>query len=515
MEKELIINSSPTEVEIALLEQSKLVEIHRQKMDNNFAVGDIFLGRIKKLMPGLNAAFVDIGHRKDAFLHFTDIGPQILSLKKYTNMVIDKKLNTSSLEHFNAEPDNPKTGKIDQVLKKNDAILVQMLKEPISTKGPRLTCDITLPGRFIVITPFSRAMAVSKKITDQEERKRLKVLLESIRPKKFGIIVRTAATGKKVADLHGEIRSLEEKWDKIYQELKVTKEPKKLLSEIDKTSSLLRDILSENFNRVIVDNKDLYKSLKTYISDIAPEKVNIIKEYRGNKPIFDTHGITKQIKSSFGKTSTMNSGAYIVVEGTEAMHVIDVNSGPKMQKKNQEDAAIAVNLEAAKEIARQLRLRDMGGLIIIDYIDMRSSDNKSKLFRSMKEFMKEDRAQHTILPLSKFGLMQITRQRARPEVKIDTSEVCPTCTGTGKAKPTILITDDLERDLDYIVRSRPKSKIKLLVHPYVFTYLKKGFPSRQMKWMGKYSKWINIKEDTSLAIHDYKFYDGRDDEIRM
>lgn len=515
MEKELVINSSPTEVEIALLENSKLVEIHRQKMENNFAVGDIFLGTIKKLMPGLNAAFVDIGHRKDAFLHFTDIGPQIISLKKYTGMVLNRKLNTSSLENFNQEPDNPKSGKIDQVLRKNDSVLVQMLKEPISTKGPRLTCEITLPGRFIVITPFSNVIAISKKISDPEERKRLKVLIESIKPKKFGVIVRTAATGKKVADLHSEIRSLEEKWDKIYRELKASKEPKKLLSELNKTASILRDVMNENFNKVLVDNKEILKGLKEYISDIAPERVNILKEYRGKRPIFDTYGITRQIKSSFGKTSTMGSGAYIVIEGTEAMHVIDVNSGPKMQKKNQEEAAIAVNLEAAEEIARQLRLRDLGGLIIIDFIDMRRSDNKTRLFNGMREFMKNDRAQHTILPLSKFGLMQITRQRARPEVVIDTTEKCPTCGGTGKSKPTILITDDLERDLDYIVQSRPKSKIKLIVHPYVFTFLKKGFPSRQMKWLTKYSKWINIKEDTGFAIHEYKFYDGREDEIRL
>lgn len=515
MEKELVINSSPTEVEIALLENSKLVEIHRQKVDNNFAVGDIFLGSIKKLMPGLNAAFVDIGHRKDAFLHFTDIGPQIRSLKKYTGMVLNKNLNTSSLERFNQEPDNPKTGKIDQIFKKNDFVLVQMLKEPISTKGPRLTCEITLPGRFVVITPFSNVIAISKKVSDPEERKRLKVLIESIKPKKFGVIVRTAATGKKVADLHSEIRSLEEKWHKIYEELKASKEPKKLLSEINKTASILRDVMNENFNKVVVDNKEIFKGLREYISDIAPDRVDIIKEYKGKRPIFDSYGITRQIKSSFGQNSTMSSGAYLVIEGTEAMHVIDVNSGPKMQRRNQEEAALTVNMEAAEEIARQLRLRDLGGLIVIDFIDMRASENKSKLFNAMREFMKNDRAQHTILPLSKFGLMQITRQRARPEVVIDTSEKCPTCEGTGVAKPTILITDDLERDLDYIIQSRPKSKIKLIVHPYVFTYLKKGFPSRQMKWLTKYSKWIHIKQDTSFAVHEYKFYDGIDDEIRL
>ncbi len=515
MDKELIISSSPTEVEIALLEDHKLVEIHRQKTDNNFAVGDIFLGRIKRLMPGLNAAFVDVGQRKDAFLHFTDIGPQINSLKKYTQLVMSKRVTSASLDHFEQEPDNPKNGKIDQVFDKNTPVLVQVLKEPISTKGPRLTCEITIPGRYIVITPFNNFIAVSKKIASPEERKRLKVLIESIKPKKFGVIVRTAATGKKVADLHSEMRELENKWIEIYKELRITKEPIKLLSELDKTSSILRDILNDTFNRVIVDDPVLYKGLKTYISDIAPDKVGIVKEFKNNRPIFDVIGVTKQIKASFGKTYTLPSGAYLVMESTEAMHVIDVNSGPKMQKKTQEDAALAVNLEAAEEIARQLRLRDIGGLIIIDFIDMRRSENKGMLLKSMKHFMRNDRAQHTILPLSKFGLMQITRQRVRPEIIIDTSEVCSNCGGTGKARPTILITDDLQRDLEYIIRSRPGSKLILHVHPYVFTFLKKGFPSRQMKWLFKYNKWISIKQDNNFAIHEYKFFDKNHDEIRL
>lgn len=515
VDKELIINSSPSEIEIALLENNKLVEIHSEATDNNFAVGDIFLGSIKKLMPGLNAAFVDIGYRKDAFLHFTDIGPQINSLIKFTNMAVRGKLNTHVLDNFEQEKDNPKSGKIDQVFNKNTMVLVQVLKEPISTKGPRLTCEITLPGRYLVITPYSNIIAISKKISDPEERKRLKVLIESIRPKKFGVIVRTAATGKKVVDLHTEIRNLENKWKQIWTELNGAKKPKKILSEIDKTNTILRDILNDNFTKVTVNDHAVFKGLKDYIGDIAADKVNIVKEYKGNRPIFDFHGVTKQIKASFGKTYTMSSGAYLVIESTEAMHVIDVNSGPKMQKKNQEDAALAVNLEAAEEIARQLRLRDIGGLIVIDFIDMRKSDNKTTLYKAMKDFMSGDRAQHTILSLSKFGLMQITRQRVRPEIKIETAEVCPTCQGTGKSMPSILITDDLERDLEYIIRSRPKEKITLHVHPYIFTYLKKGFPSRQMMWLKKYTKWIRIKQNNDFPIHDYKFYDAREDEIRV
>ncbi|MBK8518195.1 MAG: Rne/Rng family ribonuclease [Saprospiraceae bacterium] len=515
MDKELVIKSSPSEVEIALLEGSRLVEIHRQKTNNNSTVGDIFLGSAKKLMPGLNAGFMDIGHRKDAFLHYTDLGPQIKSLIKYTNAVVRGSYNSPLLDNFELEPDNPKTGKIDQVFDKNTFVLVQVLKEPISTKGPRLSCEITIPGRYVVLTPFSEIVAVSKKISSPDERKRLKVLVESIKPKNFGVIVRTAAEGKKVADLHNDIRELEEKWKTMFQQLKQTKAPEKILSEIDKTSSILRDILNDNFNKIIVDDKDMYQSLKEYLQTIAPDKVKILQQYKGSRHIFDQFDVNRQIKASFGKTSTMSTGAYVVIEHTEAMHVIDVNSGPKMQRKGQEDAAMAVNLEAAEEIARQLRLRDIGGLIIIDFIDMRTSENKVSLYNKMKDFMESDRAQHTILPLSKFGLMQITRQRTRPEVNIDTTELCPACQGSGKVNPSILVIDNIQRDINYIIHSRPKSRIKLEVNQFIYAYLKNGWPSVQMKWYFKYNKWIHLVSSSDFHLFEYRFFDEADDEIRL
>lgn len=515
MDKELIINSTPSEVEIAFLENHRLVEIHSQKTNNSFSVGDIFLGSIKKTMPGLNAAFVDLGHRKDAFLHYTDLGPQINSLKKYTKACMNKSLTGGLLDNFEMEEDNPKNGKIDKVFGKRDFVLVQVLKEPISTKGPRLSCEITIPGRYVVLTPFSNTVAISKKITDDEERKRLKVLVSSIKPPNFGVVVRTAAIGKKVADLHSEIRGLTDKWDKIQQELHGATETKKILSEIDKTNSLLRDLLTEDFNKVVVDDSATYKSIKNYMTDIAPDKAGIVQQHKGGRHIFESYGISRQIKSSFGKTYTMSSGAYLVIEHTEAMHVIDVNSGPKMQKKDQEQASFSVNLESAEEIARQLRLRDIGGLIIIDFIDMKNGEHRQSLYKKMKDFMRNDRAQHTILPLSKFGLMQITRQRVRPAVKIDTSEKCPTCIGTGKAKPSVLIVDDIERDLEYVLNSRHKSKLQLHVHPFVFAHIKKGIPSLQMRWYMKYKKWISVKADQDFHMLEYKFFDDRSDEIRL
>lgn len=515
MEKELIINSTPTDVEIALLENRKLVEIHRQKTNTNFTVGDVFLGKIKKTMPGLNAAFVDIGYKKDAFLHYTDLGPTLRSLLKYTQGAITGGIPNPMLDHFKFEAEIIKTGKIDQVLSKRDTVLVQILKEPISTKGPRLSCEITIPGRFLVMTPFSNVVAVSKKIANSEERKRLQTLVESIRPKNFGLIVRTAAEGKKVADLHEELMLMISRWKNLHKQSHNAKAPLKLLSELDKTSSILRDILSEDFNRIVVNDKEIYENIKEFLGKIAPDKVKIAHYHNTNRPVFDQYGVSRQIKASFGKTATMPSGAYLVIEHTEAMHVVDVNSGHKMGSKNAVNTALNVNLESAEEIARQLRLRDIGGIIIVDFIDMKNPEHRRELVRTMKDFMKKDRAQHTILPLSKFGLMQITRQRVRPEVKIDTTESCPTCNGTGKSNASILVSDQVERDLDFILQTEPKSKITLVAHPYIEAYFKKGFPSIRMGWFKKYGKWIRINSNSDYMLNEYRFFDGNEDEIRL
>ncbi len=515
VEKELIINSTPEVVEIALLEDSKLVELQYQKTNNNFSVGDIFLGTVKRLMPGLNAAFVDIGHKKDAFLHYTDLGPKLKSLITFTNRSINGSLKTHLLDNFQIEPEIIKTGKIDQVLKKKQQILVQVLKEPISTKGPRLSCELTIPGRYLVITPFNNVIAVSKKISNAEERKRLKALIESMKPKNFSVIVRTAAEGKKAADLHEELQEILVKWEEIFSQLHKAKPPIKLLSELDKTSSILRDLLTDSFNKIVVNDKQLHQNIKNYLSSISPEQIKILNYHRSKRPIFDSHGVSKQIKTSFGKTATMSSGAYLVIEHTEAMHVIDVNSGHKVGSRHQEDTVLKVNLEAAQEIARQLRLRDIGGIIIIDFIDMKNTEHRKKLYKSMKEFMKKDRAQHTILQLSKFGLMQITRQRVKPEIKINTAETCPTCDGSGKVNATILITDDIERDLNFVAQSRPKSKITLYVHPFIHAYLTKGFFPFQIKWLKKHHKWIRIKAKTDYPLTKYRFFDENKDEIRL
>lgn len=511
----MIVSSSDKEVEVALLEDGKLVEIHRQRSTDQFTVGDVFLGKIKRVTAPLNAAFVDIGHKKDAFLHYTDLGPKVRSLQKFGELAAKGKFPTHKLEKFRYEPEIVKTGKIDEVFSKKQTVLAQVLKEPISTKGPRLSCEITIPGRYLVITPFSETVAVSKKISTSEERKRLQLLVESIRPINFGVIVRTAAEGKGVGELLEEIDTLMTKWKMIYDNARNATAPAKLLSEVDKTTGLLRDLLTPDFTKIVVDDKELYETVKDYVKDIAGDRPNLVQFHKGNRPVFDANGVTKQIKSSFGKTATMASGAYIVIEHTEAMHTIDVNSGNKMPSQNQAEAVLRINLESAEEIARQLRLRDIGGIIVIDFIDMRDAEHRKKLISTMRKAMKNDRAQHTVLPLSKFGLMQITRQRVRPEVKITTAEKCPTCNGTGKINASILLTDDIERDLNFIMEARPKAKLKLKVHPYVAAYLKRGLPSTQMKWYMKHYRWLEIQADNDFPLTTFKFYDASDDEIKL
>ncbi len=516
MKKELIINADTSEVNIALLENDALVELQKEKTNNNYSVGDVYLGRIKKIMPGLNAAFVDVGYERDAFLHYLDLGPQVKSLIKYTNFARSKKGPLPNLDHFSFEPDIEKTGKINQVLKSGQQIPVQIAKEPISTKGPRISSEISFPGRYLVLVPFSNRISISQRIKDPQERTRLRRLILSIKPKNVGVIIRTVAENKRVADLDTDLKNLVKKWTSLTKKLATAKAPKKIVSELDRTSALLRDILTESFNSIHVDDSVLYEEIKNYIQTIFPDKTDIVKFYRGRKPIFEQYGIDKQIKSSFGKTVTIKSGIYLIIEHTEAMHVIDVNSGHRVNKEiSQEQNALTVNLEAAEEIARQLRLRDMGGIIVIDFIDMNEGKNRRALFQKLKEEMSKDRAKHTILPPSKFGLVQVTRQRVRPEMNLEVVEKCPTCHGTGKIRPSIIIIDEIENNLKYLIHDQNERGLTLSLHPYIHAYITKGLYSVRCKWFFKYRQWIRLKSMNSYHLLDYKFFNKKKDEIKM
>lgn len=514
--KELYINATGSDIVIAQLEDRRLVELTREKSNNNFSVGDIYLGRVKKVMPGLNAAFVDVGYEKDAFLHYLDLGPQVQTLIKYVNQGLAGKLPDASLEQFKLEPDIKKDGKIGNVLQTNQAVLVQIAKEPISTKGPRISSEISLAGRFLVLVPFSDKISVSQKLRDAEERNRLKRLIQSIRPKGFGVIIRTVAQNKKVAELDQDLAELVQRWESLVANLPSAQPKTKVLGEIKRTSALLRDVLNDSFSNIVVDDPTIYSEVRNYIHQIAPEKEKIVRQYKNKVALFEEAGIDRQIKALFGQNVSLRSGAYLIIQHTEAMHVIDVNSGHRSRSDgDQETNALETNLEAAAEIARILRLRDMGGIIVVDFIDLHSPVNRKTLFDKLKEAMASDRAKHTILPPSKFGLIQITRQRVRPEMVIETLEKCPACNGSGEVQSSMLISDEIENNLRYILNELNEKSVKLWANPYIAAYLTKGIPSIQMKWFMQYKIWVSIKAINSYHFLEYHFLNKLEEEIKL
>ncbi|HXH99669.1 MAG TPA: Rne/Rng family ribonuclease [Sphingobacteriaceae bacterium] len=516
MVKELIINSTPNGVTIALLQDKQLVELNKEQINNNYSVGDIYLGRIKKIMPSLNAAFVDVGYEKDAFLHYLDLGPQVQSLIKVTKIVKNGSYKDKLLNSFRLEEDINKSGKISEVLSRNMLLPVQIAKEPISTKGPRLSSDLSIAGRFVVLVPFSDVISISKKIKSNTERNRLKKIVESIKPKNFGVIIRTVSEGKGVTELQKDLLDLIDKWQLFLGKLPTAEPTKKVLGEMGRTSTILRDILNPDFSHICVDDANIYEEIKSYVRDISPELEKIVKLHKNREPIFEHFGIDKQIKSAFGKTVNLPGGAYLVIEHTEALHVIDVNSGNRNANQDTQDQnALMVNKEAAREIARQLRLRDMGGIVVIDFIDMHKPASRKDLFDYLRQQMSLDRAKHTILPPSKFGLVQITRQRVRPEMNIITNEVCPTCGGSGEIRASIVLMEDIQNNLDYILNEQNEKDVTLSVHPYIEAYIKKGIYSWQWKWYFKYGKWIKVNPVNSYNLTQFHFLNSKEEEIKL
>ncbi len=513
--KELIIDVNAGETSIALLEDKLLTGLFREKNSIQFSVGDIYLGQVKKIMPGLNAAFVNVGYEKDAFLHYLDLGPQFNSLKKYLGASLLGNSPPQNFSNFTLEPDINKHGKINEVLTPGQLILVQIAKEPISSKGPRLSSELSIPGRNLVLIPFSSKVSISQKIASDEEKIRLKKLIQSIKPNNYGVIVRTAAKSKRVASLDNELRELVDKWENAFKSIKDIKNPQLFIGELNRSSAIVRDLYNGSFNNIYINDHHIFQQVKQYIETIDPEKSKLVKLVSTKIPIFEQFGIDKQIKASFGKTVTFKSGAYLIIEHTEAMHVIDVNSGNRSKKdQNQEANALDVNLSAAQEIARQLKLRDMGGLIVIDFIDMLQAANRQNLYEHMKTLMASDPAKHTILPLSKFGLMEITRQRVRPETDINTIEKCPSCSGTGEIQSSMLLMDEIENNLKYLIKQNPTiNQLKLKVHPFLAAYFKKGLLSIRFQWSRKYKVKLSIKEVNSFPILEYRFVDKNEIDI--
>lgn len=517
MISEVVIDVQQKDISIALLEDKSLVEYQSEARSASFSVGNIYIAKVKKLMPGLNACFVDVGYERDAFLHYLDLGSQFNSYAKYLKQVQGDRKKLYPISKATHLPELKKDGSVQGTLTVGQEVLVQIVKEPISTKGPRLTCELSFAGRNMVLIPFNDKVSVSSKIKSGEERARLKQLIQSIRPKNFGVIVRTVAEGKRVAELDTELKTLLKRWEDAITKVQKTQErPQLVFEETGRAVALLRDLFNPSYENIYVNDDEVCKEIKHYISLIAPEKADIVKMYTGKIPIFDNFNITKQIKSSFGKTINYRHGAYLIIEHTEALHVVDVNSGNRTRSENGQEAnALDVNLGAADELARQLRLRDMGGIIVVDFIDMNLAEDRQMLYERMCKNMQKDRARHNILPLSKFGLMQITRQRVRPAMDVNVEETCPTCFGKGKIRSSILFTDQLENKIDYLVNKIGIRKFYLHVHPYVAAYINKGVFSLRRKWQMKYGLGVHIISSQKMAFLQYEFYDEKKEFIDM
>lgn len=517
MTSEVVIDVQQNEISIALLEDKNLVEYQSEPRSASFSVGNIYVAKVRKLMAGLNASFVDVGYERDAFLHYLDLGGQFNSYEKYLKQVQSDRKKLYPFSKATKLPEMKKDGTITGVLEKEKEVLVQIVKEPISTKGPRLTAELSFAGRFLVLIPFNDKVSVSTKIKSGEERARLKQLIQSIKPKNVGVIVRTVAEGKRVAELDSELKILYKRWeDAITKVQKTQNRPQLVYEETSRVVALLRDLFNPSYENIYINDEQVFNEVREYVTLIAPEKAGIVKLYSGNVPIFDNFNITKQIKSSFGKTVNYKHGAYLIIEHTEAMHVVDVNSGNRIKaEKGQEGNALEVNLGAADELARQLRLRDMGGIIIVDFIDMNLAEDRQMLYERMCKNMQKDRARHNILPLSKFGLMQITRQRVRPAMDVNVEETCPTCFGKGTIKSSFLFTDQLERKIDRLVNKIGVKTLYLHVHPYVAAYINQGFISMKRRWQLKYGLGVHIIPSQKMGFLQYEFFDKKKQLIDM
>jgi len=514
MEKDLIIDVSSTEVSIALLDNHRLIELNKELNNGNYSVGDVYIGRVKRIMPALNAAFVDIGDEKDAFIHYLDLGLSFKALDFFIRHIGQSKQHSALFSSVKLGDILEKEGKIADVLKPGQYIVAQIVKEPISTKGSRLTSEISIAGRNMVLIPFADKVSISQKITSKEEKKRLERLVYSILPPNYGVIIRTVAEGKRAAVLDGELKSLIKKWEDSWQKMAKSNPPQLLFTENSRTTTILRDLLNDSFSNIHINDEVIFNEVKEYISLIAPDQEKIVKLYKGGVPIFDYFDVNKQIRGAFGKVVPIKQGAYLVIEHTEALHVIDVNSGIRAKSgADQEQNAFDVNMSSADEIARQLRLRDMGGIIVVDFIDLDSNENKVKLYKHMQDLMLSDRAKHNILPITRFGLMQITRQRVRPATEINTSETCPSCSGTGKISSSLLIDETIERKLAYFVKERGIKSIVLKVNPILAAYLTKGISSIKFRWSFKYKCSIKLQTATDNSLLEVKWYNSKGEKI--
>lgn len=510
MKRDIIIDVQPSEIVTALLEDGRLMELSREPQATEvFAVGNIYYGRVKKLVPSLNAAFIDVGFEKEGFLHYSDLGNTFYTIQSYAEKIRqDGRL--TALNRFTIQKDCPVNGHIGDAVKIGDSVLVQVTKEPINSKGPRLSAEISFAGRNMVLMPFDNKVHISSKITSNSEKNRLKKILKEILPNGYGVIVRTLAVGKEQSELEEELKILIERWRQTAHTLQKAKPVSLVIEEMGRTIGNMRDSFTTEYNSIQVNDEAFCKEIKQYMRMYIPHAARLVHLYKSDQPIFDAFDVTRQTKSGFGKVVSFKGGGYLYLEATEALFSIDVNSGSKRLKDSQEDNAFQFNMLAAEEIAHQLRLRDIGGQIVVDFIDMFQKKHLQDLHEYMISLLKDDRAKHNVLPLSKFCLMEITRQRVRPAVVVDVRETCPTCLGKGKIQAPVDLVGETEREVVNMLHRYPKG-LRLHVHPYIYAYMDKGLFSTILRWKIRYG--VKVIADQSLGILEHKFYDMNNKEI--
>jgi ribonuclease G len=541
MKKQILMNQQGDEIQVAIVEDGRLAELFIDRPDRSRTVGDIYLGRVQKVVEGLQAAFIDIGQEQDGFLHFSDVGTTSEEYRALIGDDFDEEEDeeddddegqpaqpqqtksrpqqngqgtaaTAQERHADAlrEKRQSYTQMIAGKLKPNDSILVQVIKEPIGTKGSRLTSDITIAGRFMVLLPFGQGnIAVSKRIMNRRERKRLKGIVRSMLPNRnFGAIVRTVAEEQDEQLLRTDLEILLNKWKQIEEAVKSSQPPKLIFKEDSLVASALRDYMTEDVVEIVTNSSSIYKEILSFVRWAAPEMEKKVQLYKGRLPLFESYGVAKDVESIFSRKVWLKSGGYLIIEHTEAMVVIDVNSGRFAAKREQEENSLRTNLEAAKEIARQLRLRDIGGIIVVDFIDLLDERNAKKVYETIKQEFRRDRAKSNILPMSDFGIMQITRERVRPSLMQRMGDQCPACGGTGIVQARKTTIHQIERWLRKFALNNKGGfqKLDLYVSPTLLEPLYKDQQLKpEFKWFLQHLVFVKIKQDESLRSDDFRF----------
>jgi len=506
MKNQIIIHASEHQVRTALLENGELTQLFIESEQNQRTVGNIYLARVHKVMSGIKAAFIDMGTPKDAFLHFSDAGDHLESYIRLLNgsNAVPKELRKSPKEVANMSSYD-KQQRVGKILQEGQKVLVQIVKEPIGSKGPRVSTDITIAGRYLVLIPMGDYIAISRKINRRRDRKKLKSIVGSMLPEGFGVIIRTVAKGKNKKAIEDDMRNVLKKWEKILDRIEGAQPTTLLFNDLDMTESLIRDLFDKHYDRVLVDDPELHESIKGYVGDIAPNMLPNVQLYKGSSHIFDYMNIAKDVDSIFNPRVSMPSGGYLIFEQTEAMYVVDVNSGPYAAKKRQEDNSLKTNLDAAREVAKQLRLRDIGGIIVVDFIDLREDKNRKKVYDELKKEFHKDQAKTNVLPMSDFGLVQITRQRIRPSVVNSVSDDCPMCAGTGNVISEHTVIEDIDAWLSKFRSSTGYRVVDIYVNPFIKPYITSGFlKSKRCKWMFRYRLKVNIIEDETMSVNDFR-----------